>query len=68
MEYISWNKEKEFSFLKGFHVKIEKLQRRGERGKEEEPESKGWRRAWSLEISGLTQVRGVYRRLMGIMG
>ena len=25
-------------------------------------------KAWSSEIAGLTQVRGVYRRLMGLMG
>ena len=35
-----------------------------------EPENKGWREE-ELEaagFAGLTQVRGVYRRLMGIMG
>jgi hypothetical protein len=25
-------------------------------------------KAWSSEIAGLTQVRGVYHRLMGLMG
>ena len=38
--------------------------------KGKEPENKGWREE-ELEAEGfarLTQVRGVYRRLMGIMG
>jgi hypothetical protein len=39
------------------------------KGKEEEQGQRlEKRKAWSLEIAGLTQVRGVYRRLMGIMG
>jgi hypothetical protein len=40
-------------------LKVEK----GQKGRAREEE-----KAWSSEIAGLTQVRGVYHRLTGIMG
>ena len=56
--------------VKGFSREKQRSDR--ERGKGQRGRARGRRlekrRAWSLRFAGLTQVRGVYRRLMGIMG
>jgi hypothetical protein len=69
LEYISWNNKKSHFFLeKGFHVKRKKRQN-VEKGKKRTREQglKGGE-VWSSEAAGLTQVRGVYHQLTGIMG
>ena len=63
---------------KGFHIfgTEEFFSREKQKSCREEEKGKGRargrglkkRRARSLRFAGLTQVRGVYRRLMGIMG
>ena len=55
---------------KGFFTWKPEKRQKEEQGKEAEQEEEGWRRE-ELEakgFAGLTQVRGVYRCLMGIMG
>ena len=64
MEYISWNNKKSQFLEKGFHVKREKRQK-GQKARERRLKEG---EAWSSEAAGLTQVRGVYHRLTGIMG
>ena len=57
-------------YKKGFSRERGEATKKWKKGKKEEQEKKGWRRE-KLEVkgfAGLTQVRGIYRRLMGIMG
>ena len=81
MDYYYWNNKvgigtifgisKESHLVKRFSQREKReATKKWKKGKKEEQEKKGWRRE-KLEVkgfAGLTQVRGVYRRLMGIMG
>ena len=49
-------------------MKREKRQKSGKRAKRTREQGLKGGKLEAAEIAGLTQVRGVYRRLMGIMG